>query len=216
MFQTEVSAWGDLPELLEAQADADPDFADWDFLFVGYRWNTVSSFGEIASIIASHWQYARSGRLESGSSYSSIVLIGYSLGTLGIRHLVALPGPCSASYALDAESCYLFGSPSFGSNLARLPISRFFPIARALRPDSTELVALANATKNANSHSTTWPTVQLLVAEDDWIAGFGKLVYLLGFPGDQVPRQILGGHLGMLNIKSLNDDVVEELRAALR
>ena len=41
-----LTTWGTLPDLFEKEADKDQDFADWDFLFLGYDTATVQTYLE--------------------------------------------------------------------------------------------------------------------------------------------------------------------------
>lgn len=169
-----LKTWGELPELLYRHADSDPVFAEWDFLFIGYTTlgpAGIGHFSHISGLIHTEMRAATSGHLAGrvDKPYQRVALLGHSLGTLGIRELVASVTQCPAPTFRTIHSIGFFGSPLNGSLLAHLG-QWVAPIGGALRPGSPEMIQLQRHV-SAGWQARQWPQVNLVLGTEDMVVG---------------------------------------------
>jgi hypothetical protein len=217
-----ISTWEQLPDLLRDEADNQPIFRDWDYLFLGYRTvrpGAVTTFKDIADIVVTHWRNAIQG---SGpffdreeSPYKSIALVAHSLGSLGVRYLVAddlLHIPKDLFPTL--KSLAFFGTPKAGSYLAYLG-GLLAPISSALEPASPHLRALRDLAKRSFP-AKPWPAVRIMRSHADLVVGtaIGEMV---DWPGDAPDLHSTNlGHIDMCKPMSWDSEPIDFLRDVLR
>src|ERR1044071_4972301 len=109
-----LSTWGKLPDLIQQNADTDANFQDWDFLFLGYDTRNVQTYLDIAGLICTEWDKARTGNSPYNRSYTKLALFGHSLGTLGIRQLLCAWSHQPQGMQQAIHSVTLFGTPLNG------------------------------------------------------------------------------------------------------
>jgi pimeloyl-ACP methyl ester carboxylesterase len=178
-----LNTWGHLPDFLKKNAGQDADFAEWDFLFLGYSTGEVETYLDIASLISTEWGKAAGGRSPYGHAYGKLALFGHSLGTLGIRQ--ALCGRFNRPPQLlkAIHSVTLFGTPLNGSPLALFGF--VYKIAAALKPANPQLRMLKDWSEGAFAVAP-WPNVRVVLGEGDWVVG-QKFKELVQWPGDIQP-----------------------------
>lgn len=198
LFGSEVATWGDLPEALRQDAQHDEKLAKWDYAFVGYNWATIPSFLDLADLISATINDARNAQHGFPCHYRRFVLVGYSLGTLGIRQLLCNCQVHPPGMLADLKSVILIGSPLVGSALASSAHQitgrlGFFPILDQLRLASPAIRALQQWTACGHANHA-WPTVQNYIGVYDWIA-HGGMRSLVNWAGDNpIAHTLLCGH----------------------
>jgi pimeloyl-ACP methyl ester carboxylesterase len=213
-FGQPYNAWGRFPELLKTLADDDPVFKDWDFLFIGYESRRIVTYLDIAAVLRSRIEAAWKGLLPNKSPYERFTLVGYSLGTLGIRQLLCAnlchPFP---KFLRSINTCCFLGSPLAGAKKALLA---FAPISLGLIAFNGQLQMLRAWTQEAVSFAGgMWPKIRLLAGISDGFVADAAHSAFLKFDGDFEVSSVSGGHLGMTEIQAWKDELVEELRLQL-
>lgn len=216
-----LGTWGLLPDLLRNHADGDPIFKGWDFLFLGYQTfglAGVKNYLDIAQLIATQWTTALAGKgnfAAYGVSYNQIALVGHSLGTLGVRQLLADPTTrANPDPIKTVMKIGFYGSPIAGSYLARLG-SLFAPIGYALRPGCNEMQMLYNQVKSAHTLHP-WPTISLLMSPADMVVGSAMAGFIV-WPGDSnPPKTTVLGHLAMCKPDTWKSGPINYLRDILQ
>jgi pimeloyl-ACP methyl ester carboxylesterase len=209
-----LGTWGSIPELLQKQADDDADLAAWDFLFVGYSTQDISTYLDIAALICTAWRHAEAGDAPHRGSYTRLALFGHSLGTLGIRQALCATATHGGSLLQALHSATLFGTPLNGSPLARVG-SVFYNIGEALKPENPQLRMLKVWSEGSFSLHP-WPKVRVVLGQGDWVVGqqFSELVT---WPGDRVPDQTVLDHSDLVKPDAWeNCSVMDYLRSGLR
>jgi len=206
------STWGQLPHLLNTEADGRAVYGDWDYLFLGYDTGAIATYLDIAELIWTHWRQAEAGDPPYLHAYKKLALIGHSLGTLGIRqalcaHAKQPPGMLSALHGIT-----LFGSPVNGSPLAKLAI--FWEIRRALKPRSPQLRMLKAWTQDTHGHAP-WPKVQIIAGTDDSVVGY-EIAEYVNWTGDGLFASSNTNHGGLVKPKGWNTRMCDYLGACLK
>lgn len=207
-----LSTWGVLPTLLRTEADTQPVFDSWDYLFLGYETRAIATYLDIAHLIWTHWRQAEVGTAPYAHPYKKVALIGHSLGTLGIRqalcaHVKQPPGMLKALHGVT-----YFGSPINGSRWARYAI--FWKIGSALQPSSPQLRMLKAWTEDTSGHAP-WPKVQIVAGTDDNVAGYALAEYV-GWAGDDQLSTSNTNHGGLVKPKRWNTRMIDYLIACLK
>jgi hypothetical protein len=186
-----LDTWGRLPELLQEHAPRDPVLMGWDYLFLGYKTKNISTYLDIAEIIATQWDKAAKGKPPFEGAYTRLALLGHSLGTLGIRQLLCAgvppPPPLNVLHSVT-----LFGTPLNGSPLAKWAWGE---IAKALEPGNPQLRMLRKW--NESAHPGPPHGVRLVFGTDDHVVG-SKYADLIDFAGDAKPIALLNFDHGSL------------------
>jgi hypothetical protein len=175
-----LTTWGLLPGMLRTNADADPIFASWDYLFIGYDTRKVDTYLDISRLLLSHWRLASIGNTPFPRAYARIALFGHSLGTLGIRQMLCAWSEHDANMLDAIHSVTLFGTPLNGSPLAMLAFG--YPIRQALKPRNAQLRMLKTWVKSAHL-VRPWPRVFVVLGQDDRVVG-DDYVELVEWTGD--------------------------------
>jgi len=211
-----LTTWGNLPTLIRNHADSDSISAEWDYVFLGYDTRNVETYLDIAELICSEWNKARTASRPYNRTYTKLALFGHSLGTLGIRQLL-----CAWSIQpdgmLDAvHSVTLFGTPLNGSPYAKFMKSLLgYKIADALRPQNPQLRMLKIWLKSVYSKNP-WKPVRIILGQDDKIVGF-QYAELIEWPGDDRPEYTVLNHRELVKPLSWNNSkVVDYICNALR
>lgn len=211
-----LSTWGEFPNLLYTHADSDPVLKGWDYLFIGYRTLGlfgISSFSHIAGLIRTQIDNALTGVIPQrvGVPYKHFALLGHSLGTLGIRHLVASPVDCPPGTFGSIRKIGLMGSPLNGSSLAHLG-QWAAPIGGALRPMSPEITRLYQTVTLA-WNQRPWPAARVVLGTEDGVVGTQTNVWA----GDKQPIDYLPtSHSAICKPQNFEDDPVVFLRKVLQ
>src|SRR5882724_1151045 len=185
-----LTTWGRLPEMLLEHAQADTALAGWDFLFLGYPTRKVTTYLDIARLIATQWERASNGRPPFDNPYSRLALFGHSLGTLGIRQLLCAAVLQPPQMLTALHSITLFGTPLNGSTLADLGARVIGgEIADALKPGNPQLRMLRSWNQSVQPH-LKWCSVRVVLGTDDQVVG-NKYADLIDFAGDTVPTTLL-------------------------
>lgn len=210
-----LTTWGTLPDLFEKEADKDEDFADWDFLFLGYDTTAVQTYLDISKLIITEWNKAATGQRPYNQPYEKLALFGHSLGTLGIRQLL-----CAWSEQPDTmhgciHSITLFGSPLNGSSLASWFGWSGGPIGDALKPKNPQLRMLKSWSASAYLRQQ-WPPIRLILGLDDQVVGH-EYDELIQWDGDEKPSIITNfDHSTMVKPKAWQSAVVDYVGQGLR
>ena len=185
-----VTTWGHLPEMLRTHALSEPHLALWDFLFLGYSTRKISSYLDIARLIATQWVQAAAGKEPFSGAYKRFALLGHSLGTLGIRQLLCA-GVMQPPQMLSAlHSVTLFGTPLNGSVLANYGAKAIGgPIADALKPGNPQLRMLRSWNETVQP-LLQWKGVRTILGTDDQVVG-NQYADLVDFAGDSKPASLL-------------------------
>jgi hypothetical protein len=208
-----LTTWGKIPELLQIHADADPDFASWDYLFLGYSTRDVTTYLDIASVITTSWGRAMRGEAPYRGSYDKLALFGHSLGTLGIRQFLCASSVHEVPLEKVLHKVMLFGTPLNGSPLAAVG-SLFYPVAEALKPLSPQLRMLREWSKTSFSHRA-WPEVRIVLGQGDWVVGY-QFQNLIEWPGDAQPDVTTVNHSDLVKAETWTDcSVIDLMRANL-
>lgn len=176
-----LSTWGKIPDLIVDNADNDPATKDWDYVFLGYETRNVETYLDIAHIISTQCKHACLGNRPFGSKYDELVLIGHSLGTLGIRQLLcawSIHEP--ANLIGKIKNVILFGTPINGSGLANLAF--WSKVANALKPANPQLRMLKTWTETAHGKHP-WPLVRVVLGLEDMVVGH-RYIDLIQYAGD--------------------------------
>ncbi|GJH30943.1 hypothetical protein [Caballeronia novacaledonica] len=178
-----LTTWGILPELFVKNADLDEVLVHWDFLFLGYKTETISSYLDIAHLLSTQWELASRGQRPFAHEYRKLALFGHSLGTLGIRQFLC--AKCLHTVQLNdvLSSVTLFGTPLNGSPFASM--GRLFgggPICDALKPNNPQLRMLRSWTDSVFP-GFSWRSVKIILGADDRVVG-SQYADLIKFPGD--------------------------------
>jgi len=212
-----LTTWGRLPELLSQNAQSDSALADWDYLFIGYPTRKVTSFLDIARLIATQWEKAAQGKPPYGGNYKKFALFGHSLGTLGIRQLLCA-GSMHPSQMLNMlQSVTLFGTPLNGSILAELGATLIGgEIAEALKPGNPQIRMLRIWNESVHPHFK-WHGVRVVLGTDDQVVG-NKYSDLIDFSGDATPKYLLNfDHTDLVKPKNwANSAIRDEIIGALQ
>jgi hypothetical protein len=192
-----LTTWGRLPRMLADHAQSDPVLAAWDFLFMGYATRKVSSYLDIARLIATQWEKAASGKPPFGRAYARLALFGHSLGTLGIRQLLCASVLQPREMLKALHSVTLFGTPLNGSVLA-LVGGRLAGgvIAEALKPGNAQLRMLRAWSESVHP-IFQWRSVRVVLGTDDEVVG-SKYADLIDFAGDARPAGLVNFDHGEL------------------
>lgn len=180
-----LTTWGTLPDLFEKQADNDKDFADWDFLFLGYNTRAVQTYLDIAKLISTEWNKAETGQRPYDHRYTKLALFGHSLGTLGIRQLLCAWSEQPTNMAGCIHSVTLFGTPLNGSRWATGLGWTGGDIGDALKPKNPQLRMLKSWAGSAYMRQP-WPPIRLILGLDDKVVGH-EYDELIQWVGDQKP-----------------------------
>ncbi len=212
-----LTTWGKLPELLQEHAPGEPALAGWDFLFIGYQTKKITTYLDIAHLIATQWEKAAKGRPPFGGAYTRVALLGHSLGTLGIRQLLCagVLQPPAMLHAL--HSVTLFGTPLNGSPLANWGASIFGgEVAEALKPGNPQLRMLRMWNESVHPH-LLWRGVRIILGTDDQVVG-SKYGDLIDFAGDEKPSVLLNfDHGSLCKPKDwANSTIRDEIAGALQ
>jgi hypothetical protein len=117
---------------------------------LGYSTWDVDSYLDIAGLLSTQIKLALNGQSPYPRQYSEFALLGYSLGTLGIRQLLCACSLSDPALVTAVKSVTLFGSPGEGSPLARIE-APILAAGRALRPMNPQLLMLKEWTSGARS-----------------------------------------------------------------
>jgi pimeloyl-ACP methyl ester carboxylesterase len=178
-----LTTWGRLSALLKVNADNDPIFNEWDFLFLGYSTLDVKTYLSISDLIGTQIDNARNARLPFKNNYNEFALFGHSLGTLGIRQYLCAISQQPNKCIDDLKSVVLFGSPLNGSLLAHFDF--FYEIADALKSSNPQLQMLR--IWNETSHYLRpWIEVQVILGLNDKVVG-SENAHLVTWAGDRNP-----------------------------
>jgi len=167
--QQHLNAWGSLPEFLERSAAEQSPFSAWDYFFFGYDSKRDANFLELCQLLNTELANAARGRGFFENRYTTLALVGYSLGTIVIRQYLAA---CSLrTGAPTIHSVTLLNAPLSGSLLAYgavlAPFRGLSPkIVSELRPGSTALMMLECWTRCAYEHHR-WPKPRILFGAYD-------------------------------------------------
>jgi pimeloyl-ACP methyl ester carboxylesterase len=209
-----LTTWGKIPELLEANADNDPDLAPWDFLFLGYSTRAVATYLDIASLICTAWRRASSGDAPHRGKYERLALFGHSLGTLGIRQVLCASSTHGCPLLESLHTVTLFGTPLNGSPLSTLG-SVLYSIAGALEPENPQLRMLKVWSEGAFL-DRPWPKVRVVLGQGDWVVG-QQFAELVRWPGDHTPDQTVLDHADLVKPAAWTDcSVMDYVRSGLR
>lgn len=210
-----LSTWDRFPTLLRDHADADAVLGEWDYLFLGYRTMGLSGirdFRTIAALVQTQIEDAMAGRLEGPASqpYNEFALLAHSLGTLGVRNLVASPAACPYPGFGHISKIGLIGTPLDGSVLALLG-QWIAPIGASLRPRSPELVALKSLVRNA-WRTRPWPNARIRLGAHDLVVG----AHFIHWEGDEAPPSVVASdHSSICKPRDMGDDPMGFLRSTL-
>jgi hypothetical protein len=214
-FGNYLTTWGTLPDLFEKQADNDKDFADWDFLFLGYKTSSVQTYLDIAKLISTEWNKAETGQRPYDHRYTKLALFGHSLGTLGIRQLLCAWSEQSTNMAGCIHSVTLFGSPLNGSPLATGLGWVGGDIGDALKPKNPQLRMLKSWAGSAYTRQP-WPPIRLILGLDDQVVG-NQYDELIQWDGDQRPSITTPfDHSTLVKPSSWSSAVVDYIGQGLR
>lgn len=180
-----LTTWGTLPDLFEKQADKDNDFADWDFLFLGYKTPAVQTYLDIAKLIITEWNKAETGQRPYDHRYGRLALFGHSLGTLGIRQLLCAWSEQPTTMHGCIHSITLFGTPLNGSSWATGFGWTGGDIGNALKPKNPQLRMLKSWSSSAFARQR-WPPIRLILGIDDQVVGH-EYDELIQWDGDEKP-----------------------------
>lgn len=212
-----LTTWGRLPELLNQYAQSDAVLADWDYLFLGYPTRKVTSYLDIAHLIATQWEKAGNARPPFEGKYSRFSLFGHSLGTLGIRQFLCAEILQPPGMLKTLHSVTLFGTPLNGSPLAGFTAKIVGgEIAEALIPGNPQLRMLRSWNESMHPH-LKWRGVRIILGTDDQVVGH-KYVDLIDFAGDEKPPVLLHfDHRSLVKPKdwatsSIRDEIVGALK----
>ena len=212
-----LTTWGRLPEMLRQNAQNEPKLTDWDFLFVGYVTRKITSYLDIARLIATQWSNAAGGRPPFGGAYVRLALFGHSLGTLGIRQLLCAVILQPAQMLNALHSVTLFGTPLNGSSLAGYGATLFGgSIAEALQVNNPQLRMLKSWNESVYPY-IKWRGVRIILGSDDQVVGH-SYADLINFAGDVQPASLLNfDHGDLVKPKdwggsSIRDEIVGALQ----
>jgi pimeloyl-ACP methyl ester carboxylesterase len=209
-----LSTWGKIPELLQANADNDPDLAPWDFLFLGYATGAVTTYLDIAALICTKWRQAAAGDPPHRAKYDRLALFGHSLGTLGIRQVLCATSTHNGPLLEALHAVTLFGTPLNGSPLGSLG-SLIYSIGDALKPENPQLRMLKVWSKGSYEQHP-WPKVRVVLGQGDWVVG-QQFAELVEWPGDMTPEQTVLNHSDLVKPDAWNNcSVMDSLRTGLR
>jgi hypothetical protein len=193
-----LTTWGMLPTLLEAHADATKPFDGWDYYFLGFPTRKIDSYLDIADLIGTVWNAARSpnGFLGYGNVYTELALVAHSLGTLGVRQLLCTwdvnrYGPTQA-----LRSVTLIGSPLNGSPWASLAGWFGYDIAAALKANNPQLRMLRSWWGCA-PHRKVGQGARLLLGTDDQVVGY-QSKELMQWDDDQAADVVVQNHSSLV------------------
>ena len=197
-FGVAKATWGDLLEAIRQHAHQDAVLNNWDHAFIGYDWASIPSFLDIADIIATTIVDAQNAQHGFSEKYTRFVLIGYSLGTLGIRQLLCNCQRQPPKLLAQLKAVVLIGSPIVGSAIAlagskltaRLGV---IPILDQLGFASPAIRSLKDWT-SCGYAGHPWPTVEMYVGIHDWVA-HGTARSLVHWAGDnRHANTLMSGH----------------------
>lgn len=209
-----LTTWGKLPDMLEKGADNDQDFANWDFLFLGYNTWRVQTYLDIANVIITEWRNAQSGARPYDRKYTKLALFGHSLGTLGIRQLLCAWSGQPANMLGSIHSITLFGTPLNGSPWGTLASWSGYEIAAALKPENPQLRMLKVWTESAHAIQP-WPRVRLVLGQDDQVVG-NKFSELIQWHGDHPPDHTAFDHGDLVKPPVWQSKVIDIIGRGLR
>jgi pimeloyl-ACP methyl ester carboxylesterase len=208
-----LSTWGRLPELIHENADAEPPFSEWDYLFIGYSTSAVETYLDIAVRLETFLRRASSNDRALRRTYKRFALFGHSLGALGIRQFLC--ATVLNEKLLEAvQSVSLFGCPIDGSPLAGFGALLFPKIASALKPDNPQLRMLRTWAKCGHM-ARPWPLTRLIVGGEDMVIG-DKKMWFVEWPNDDRPTMTNFDHRKLVKpIDWSKSDVVDFIGKAL-
>lgn len=163
-----VTTWGQLSNLLRDHAASDEFFRTRDYFFLGYSSFQIDSYLDIARRISTEWHRALQGEKPFVRTYQHFALFGHSLGTLGIRQLLAACSLHPEHGFTSLEKVCLFGSPINGSALARVAYG--YRIRHALIPGNPQIRMLKTWSSCAYK-SHPWPRARLVLGQGDMVVG---------------------------------------------
>lgn len=184
-----LTTWGSLSGMLEQHAAQDPVLAGWDFLFQGYETRDISSYLDIARLIATQWDLAASGKPPFRGAYVRFALLGHSLGTLGIRQLLCAGDMQPPGMIKSLHSVTLFGTPLNGSSLAYFGGLPGGKISEALKPANPQLRMLRSWSQTVQP-TFLWSNVRIILGTDDQVVG-NEYAELIDFAGDAIPKYLV-------------------------
>jgi hypothetical protein len=212
-----LTTWGHLPEMLREHAQTESTLENWDFLFLGYNTRDISSYLDIARLIASQWDKAVAGKAPFEGAYLRLALLGHSLGTLGIRQLLCAGVLQPPKMIKALHSITLFGTPLNGSPLA-LVGGNFIggKITSALKPGNPQLRMLRSWNETIYPH-LQWHGVRVILGTDDKVVG-NKYADLIDFAGDAKPISLVNAdHKNLVKPKkwfasAIRDEIIGALQ----
>ena len=184
-----LTTWGSLSGMLEQNAEQDPVLSGWDFLFQGYATQDISSYLDIARLLATQWDLAASGKPPFRGAYVRFALLGHSLGTLGIRQFLCAGDLQPPDTLKSLHSVTLFGTPLNGSRLAFFGGLVGGEIADALKPANPQLRMLRSWNQTVQP-SFAWSKVRIILGTDDQVVGH-EYADLIDFAGDATPKYLV-------------------------
>jgi Putative serine esterase (DUF676) len=207
------TTWGGLGNLLQTEADTQPVFEDWDYLFLGYKTSQMTTYLDIAQFIWTEWRKATRGDAPYERPYKRLALLGHSLGTLGIRQALCAHSKQPANMLSALHRVTYFGSPVNGSRLAKfVPLSK---IGSALKPGSPQLCMLKGWVDDVHAHAP-WPLVRIVAGIDDQVVGYQN-GELMGWTGDDSPPDLTHtDHTGLVKANGWNTMVIDYIRTCLK
>jgi pimeloyl-ACP methyl ester carboxylesterase len=229
-----LSTWGQLAHYLERHADDQKSgLADWDFLFVGYETYSISSYLDIARLIATQWQRAATAEPPYASAYDQLALFGHSLGTLGIRQLLCAASEHPEGLLEALSTVVLIGSPINGSPLAfagKLTsiidavrgkpgalAPGMYSIVEGLKPNGAQIAMLHVWNKCARLDAKAAKIrPRVIKGTDDMVVGDGGLV---SWDGDRVPDMVALDHRQLSKTgkdQDADSQLLDILKAELR
>jgi pimeloyl-ACP methyl ester carboxylesterase len=210
-----ITTWGQLSKLLEKHAPTDPTLKDWDFLFLGYSTDKISSYLDIARLIATQWMKALRAEPPFKSTYTRFALLGHSLGTLGIRQLLCARVLHPPNMLNDLQSVTLFGTPLNGSRWAKYGKIVGGEIANALKQGNPQLRMLRSWNESVYPQ-LNWRDVRVILGTDDAVVG-SEYADLINFAGDQPAYLLNFDHTDLVKPRSWNKSTIrDEIVAALK
>jgi hypothetical protein len=165
-----LKQWHGLHKDLESGA-AESVLANWNFTFLGYDTDRIKTISNIAKLIGTECRAAARGYARGSVPHRTFAFVGFSLGTLGIRHYLAdcnlHPKNCTV------RSVSLFGSPLYGSFLANAA-AQLAPgnIFDQLSVGSATIAMLEDWSRCAYA-AHPWPKNSLFFGVNDGITSIG-------------------------------------------
>jgi hypothetical protein len=181
-----LTTWGKLPSLLMGNADLNPPFDTWDFLFLGYPTRRMGTYLDITDLIGTAWRAAYKGEDQFTHKYQRLALFGHSLGTLGVRQLLCAWRPDLYGPLTVVHSVTLFGTPLSGSPWAPLAGLTGYTIAGALKESNPQLRML-RCWWDHSPVRRNWPRARLMLGTDDRVVGYQRRE-LVNWAGDAAPN----------------------------